>query len=280
MIYMKEYLQTNYNLDSDDLVEVIDELPLWSAPFGLKLLDKIIYRKNITVLDIGFGTGFPLIEVAMRLGESCKVYGIDPWKAAANRARRKIRMYQLNNVELIEGYAEEIPLGNDSVDLIISNNGINNVTDIEKVFSECYRITKSGGQFLVSVNLNNTMIEFYEIYKSILAEKKMHSEVEKMQQHIYSKRKPLEEFKEQIINSGFKIKEVEQSKFEIKFVDGTAMLNHHFIKLAFLNSWKNIIPEDKQDKIFNELEKSMNNKSAAEGLFKLSVPFVVVDCIK
>ena len=70
---MDKYLNTKYNLDDSKIVSVIDELPLWSAPFGLKLLDKINYRKNITALDIGSGLGFPLLEVAMRLGNSCKV---------------------------------------------------------------------------------------------------------------------------------------------------------------------------------------------------------------
>ena len=75
-IEMKKYL-TN-NLDLNKLVNVLDELPLWSAPFGLKLLDAIEYKPNISALDIGFGNGFPLTELAMRLGETSTVYGIDP----------------------------------------------------------------------------------------------------------------------------------------------------------------------------------------------------------
>ncbi|MCW8961437.1 MAG: hypothetical protein OQK29_07725 [Ignavibacteriaceae bacterium] len=85
---MDNYLKTNCNLNDSEVVSVIDELPLWSAPFGLRLLDKINYRKNITALDIGSGLGFPLLEVAMRLGDSCKVYGIDPWEAAVRNDKR------------------------------------------------------------------------------------------------------------------------------------------------------------------------------------------------
>ncbi len=106
-------------------------------------------RKNIKVLDIGFGTGFPILEVALRLGSTCKVYGIDPWKPAIDRARFKMKQYGINNVELIEGKAENIPLPDNSIDLIMSNNGINNVEDINKVFSECKRIAKRGAQFVV-----------------------------------------------------------------------------------------------------------------------------------
>jgi len=64
---MDNYLKTNYDLNNAETVSVVDELPLWSAPFGLRLLDKIKYKKNITAFDIGSGLGFPLLEVAMRL---------------------------------------------------------------------------------------------------------------------------------------------------------------------------------------------------------------------
>ena len=76
---MKEYLNTNF--DQVKVISAFDELPLWSAPFGLKLLDAIDYKTDMTVLDVGFGSGFPLTELAMRLGNSSVVYGIDSWKA-------------------------------------------------------------------------------------------------------------------------------------------------------------------------------------------------------
>jgi hypothetical protein len=49
----------------------------------MRLLETIKLKKNITALDIGLG--FPLLEVAMRSGESCKVYGIGPWKDAIEK---------------------------------------------------------------------------------------------------------------------------------------------------------------------------------------------------
>jgi len=123
------------DLNDHSLVSLLDELPLWSAPFGLKLLEKVVPRKNMTVLDFGYGTGFPLLELAMRLGDTCKVYGIDPWQAATARAKEKIRLYGINNVELLNiGETQNIAslqsLGQ-SFDLIVSNNGLNNVEDME-----------------------------------------------------------------------------------------------------------------------------------------------------
>src|SRR4030066_1263761 len=114
---MDNYLKTTYDLNDKDTVSVIDERPIWSAPFGLKLLDKIKYRKNIAALDIGSGLGFPLLEVAMRLGSSCKLYGIDPWEAAVERIKTKTKLYEITNIKIITGIAEKIPLPANSVDL-------------------------------------------------------------------------------------------------------------------------------------------------------------------
>jgi len=275
---MQKYLNTIFNLESDTLVELVDELPFWSAPFGLKLLAQVRYRKNISILDIGFGTGFPLANLAMRFGESCKIYGIDPWEAGIRRVRKKLDHYGIKNVEIIQGEAENIPLPDNSIDLITSNNGINNVSDQKEVLSECSRIMKQGGQFVQTVNLDQSMIEFYDIMEEVLRSQKMDASIEKMHQHIYSKRKPLNEFIDQIEEHDFINLKVLEDCWEYKFTDGTTMLNHYFIRLAFLESWKSIVPDEKQEEIFAEIEVRMNKQSEKDGLFKLSIPFVVIDC--
>ena len=156
---MDNYLKTNYDLNDKETVSVIDELPLWSAPFGLKLLDKIKYQKDITALDIGSGLGFPLLEIAMRLGNSCKLYGIDPWEAAVERIKTKTKIYGINNVEIITGVAENIPLPDHSVDLIFSNNGLNNVNDI-MVFLKYFN------GFQTVIDLQNIMSQFLQHFNS------------------------------------------------------------------------------------------------------------------
>lgn len=277
---MNNYLKTDFDFDSDLLLELFDELPIWASPFGLKLLDNIKYRKNIAVLDIGFGAGFPLTEIAMRLGETCKIYGIDPWDAAIRRTKKKIEFYGIKNIEIINGIAENIPLLDNSVELITSNNGLNNVESIEKSLSECSRITKTGGQLIHTYNLDTTMYEFYDLLKEILTTEKMDRELKELDNHVYKKRKPLNEFVKLLELNNFKVTNILNDQFDYKFADGTAMLNHYFIRLAFLDGWKSIIPQEKQIEIFNCIESLLNKKAEKDGYVSLSVPFVLLDCVK
>ncbi|HEY6625899.1 MAG TPA: class I SAM-dependent methyltransferase [Ignavibacteriaceae bacterium] len=277
---MDNYLKTNYDLNNKETVSVIDELPLWSAPFGLKLLEKIKYKKNITALDIGSGLGFPLLEIAMRLGNTCKLYGIDPWEAAVERTKIKIKIYGINNIELINGVAEKIPLPDNSVDLIFSNNGLNNVNDLRAVLNECRRISKPGAQLVFTYNTERTMIEIYSVMEEVLREKNMFNEIESMKKHINKKRKPVEEFVRLLNESGHVINEISHDEFTYQFVDGTAMINHFLIKLAFTDSWKELIPAEKQKNFFAELVQRLNHAASITEVLKLTIPFAIIDCEK
>ena len=275
---MKKYLSNDFNLA--DYVSVSDECSIWSAPFGLKLLDFIYYKQNISAIDIGFGTGFPLTEIAMRLGESSTVYGIDPWADAIKRAYKKIDYYRIKNIEIFEGVAESIPLLDNSVDLIVSNNGINNVSDINTVISECSRIIKSGGQFVQTMNLDKSMFEFYGQLEKVLTDLNMETEIDLMRQHIYEKRRPLDEMISMIQNHGFIIKELEHDQFTYRFSNGTAMLNHYFIRLAFMDSWIKILPENKLEQIFDTIEMRLNDQARLLNGIRLTIPFVLINAIK
>ncbi len=110
-----------------------DELPLWSAPFGLRLLDRVPMRPHLTILDVGAGTGFLTVELAQRCGAESRVIAVDPWTAGTNRLRKKLERLELSNVVLLEQAAENLALPDASVDLIVSNLGINNFQNVDSV---------------------------------------------------------------------------------------------------------------------------------------------------
>lgn len=275
---MKAYLRNNF--DFTKLVDVFDELPLWSAPFGLKLLDAVDYKPNISALDIGFGTGFPLTEIAMRLGPGATVFGIDPWKEAIGRVRKKVDYYGLSNVKLIEGVAESIPLPDTSIDLLVSNNGINNVADMDQVLSECARIARKGAQFVLTMNLDLSMFEFYHVLEAVLTERGMEASVEQMRQHIAHKRPPLNGVLNLLQRHDWTIRRAEHHQFQYKFADGTALLHHYFIRLAFMDAWLGVLPADEADAVFGAIEARLNERAAAFGGITLSIPYVLIDAVK
>lgn len=275
---MKDYLSNDFDLKK--YADVADELPLWSAPFGLKLLEYVEYKNNISALDIAFGTGFPLTELALRLGNSSIVYGIDPWKDAIDRVNKKIKYYRIKNIKIIEGYAESIPLGDNSIDLVSSNNGINNVSHPDRVLSECSRIMKPGGQMVITMNTALTMIEFYDQLEMILKELNMLNEIDLMHQHISQKRPSVKGLLSKIESNGFTIKDIVPDQFKYQFADGSSMLNHYFIRLAFMGSWIRLLPAEKAGQIFDAIELRLNDQSKVIGGIKLSIPFVLINAFK
>lgn len=275
---MKNYLNYKVDTKNPDLISVIDELPLWSAPFGLKLLEVIKLKKHINVLDIGCGLGFPLVELSQRLGSSCNIYGIDLWPEVLDRAKLKLKVYGIENVKLFNSAAEEMPFENEFFDLIVSNNGINNVQDLPATLNEVFRVSKPESQFVFSMNTENTMKEFYNEFEIVLTELNLLDEVGKMKDQIYSKRKPIREIRKLLKKSGFEIDEIHSDLFEIRFIDGTAMFNHYLIKCWFLDGWKDILSDKDMETVFDKVEKRLNVKSEEKGICKLTVPFLVFDC--
>lgn len=260
-------------LSSPDFPDLFDDLPLWSAPFGLALLDRVRLAPGLVVLDVGCGTGFPLVELAHRLGRTARVHGVDPWEGALARVRRKLDFFGLDQVTLHEACCEALPLPDASVDLIVSNNGLNNVTDLPASLAECARVARPGAQLLYAYNLPSSMMELYEPLEALLAARGLSNARTALAAHIDHKRKPVEVTTAALTAAGFVVTAVEQHSFALRFVNATAMFDCAFIRYAFLPAWVEVLPEDQREPVFAELERRLNTN----GPMSLTVPFVVVE---
>jgi arsenite methyltransferase len=102
------------------------------------------------VLDLGSGGGIDVLLSAQRVGPSGKAYGLDMTDEMLELARENARKAEATNVEFLKGYIEEIPLPDDSVDVIISNCVINLSTDKPKVVAEMFRVLRAEGRLGIS----------------------------------------------------------------------------------------------------------------------------------
>lgn len=103
-----------------------------------------------TVLDLGCGAGLDLVLAAERVGAGGRVIGVDMSEDMLARARANVERAGLANVELHQAVIERLPLGDASVDHVVSNCVINLSPDKPAVFAEIRRVLKPGGRMLVS----------------------------------------------------------------------------------------------------------------------------------
>jgi ubiquinone/menaquinone biosynthesis C-methylase UbiE len=271
-----DYLDATADWRDPALVAAYDELPLWSALFGSLLLRHVPLRRGATLLDVGCGTGFPLLDLAQRLGTGSIAYGVDPWTAALERVRQKAVLWNITNVVLLPGDAAMLPLPDAQIDLIVSNLGINNFANPGAVLRECRRVAKPGATLALTTNLQGHMQEFYTIFGEVLHKLGNHGALERLATHV-AHRATVAGLTAQLAAAQFLVTRVVEDQAVWRYADGSAFLRHAFIKIGFLDGWKAMLAPDEQASVFRALEAALNIHAAAQGELLLTIPMAYLE---
>lgn len=276
---MTGYLNYKYDLEDPELAASYDELSCWAARFGTLLLDNIPLGREMSILDLGCGTGFPLVEIAQACGQSCRVTGMDLWAAGIEKAHSKLRYHNIENAALVRADGARLPFGASQFDLIVSNLGINNFADGHTVMAECYRVAKAGGQIALTTNLNGHMREFYAAFRETLralGKTQYLPQLDANETHRGSK----ETTCNLVESAGFKVMRVIEDSFQMRYADGSALLNHRLSKLGFLGGWRGVVTPPDEVKVFEAIEARLNIEAAKQGHLRMTVPILYLQAEK
>lgn len=276
---MTDYLSHKYDLNDPAFASAFDELSFWSSRFGALLIDNMELGRDLTLLDLGCGNGFPSFELANRLGASCHVAAIDIWREGLNRARSKQRFHKLANLSIVEADGARMPFPDSTFDLIVSNVGLNNFADPQSVLAECRRVLRGGGSLYLTTNIKGHFAQFYDVLRRFLMETGQPDQIDRLNANEMH-RGTRETIVELLTGAGFDIKRIIEKSFDMRFADGSAMLNHFLVKLGFLDGWRGVIGPGDERAVFARVEELLNEEAAKGGELRMTVPMLFVEAKK
>jgi arsenite methyltransferase len=248
-----------------------------NSSFGALLFDHLEIRRGIRGLDVGCGTGFPVIELAHLHGSSSHFTGIDIWVDALERARMKLELHGLTNVDIVETDVASMPFPDAQFDLVTCNIGINNFPDAPAALVECRRVAKTGARFALTTNAQGHFGELYALLDAILGGSGLQPArdvLRREQEHRHSK----QALTNLLVDNGFAISRCFEQSFAMRFADGSALLRHSLVKW-FLDGWRHAIGVANEREVFDILEARLNAAAERDGCVQMTVPMVYLEGI-
>jgi ubiquinone/menaquinone biosynthesis C-methylase UbiE len=244
---------------------------------GLFLLEHLPLVRGARVLDVGCGTGFPLLELAQRLGHPRHGPRARPLGARPPaRALQGGASPGVANAVLTRGDGAAMPFRDAGFDLVVSNLGINNFPDPDAVFRESRRVLRRGGRLALTTNVQGHMAELYAVFEAALAERGRPERLQALRRHI-AHRGTAATIAGRLGQAGFRLARAVERDVSMRFADGSALFRHYFIRLGFLDDWRGVVAGEEEREVFAALEDGLNRVAAERGELALTVPLAYVE---
>jgi SAM-dependent methyltransferase len=169
-----------------------------------------------------------------------------------------------------------IDIGDEQVDLVTSNLGVNNFEEKGKVYSEIRRILKKGGRLCITTNPIGTFQELFELFDTVLNEMGLQAERKTLSDSIQHRNMEqgiiaeLEKADLQFVKS-------KSDTTNFRFVDGEALLDHSLIRIGFREYWEEMIPEGDRSEFFERVVSRIDAIVEREGTFSMKVPILYLE---
>lgn len=266
--------------EKKEISEFYDDLPFWSCHSGITLLDNIPLLDNVEMLDIGCGTGFPTLELAQRIGESSRVYGVDLWEDGIVIAKQKAINKRIGNVEFAIENAKKLSYSEERFEIVVSNNGISAIEDKKAVLKEVYRVMKKNGKLIFTAILPDTMRDFYNLLIQTMKEVGINSASEQVKMHINKRRLALNEYMKLLCEIGFDVKKYSNHNYNMNFRDSKAIFEYDFFKSHFVKGWYEIVEETKRKQVFENLMNKLDSFATNNIGISLNIEYTLIICEK
>jgi len=118
--------------------------------------------------------------------------------------------------------------------------------------------------------------EFYEVFRKILRELHKPASLERLQAH-EAHRGTKESLSDLLQAAGFRVVKIEEDRFHLRYLDGTAFFHHFLTQLGFLEDWRRVVDQEDEERVFTLLEHRLNQVASAAGELRMTVPLLYLE---
>lgn len=228
----------------EKLARIYDDevLPIWSERFGRMLLRNISIPDRGQILDVACGTGYPAVELIRRMGPGCRLIAIDSASVMLDQARKKVADIEGAKQKVFfrtESAEPKLSFADDVYDLVVCNLGLEDFEDPAGGLADFARVTVPGGEVRVTLPLEGTFQEFFDLYREVLIKHDKHEAIDRLAEH--EKRYPsVDDCERWLAGAGLRQIQVDVVEFSMLFKSSREFFFAPVIEYGPLAEWKAI----------------------------------------